>query len=149
MGLGLAALSAPAAPVSPQASAEAFLRGLYAKYAPGGKPTPFVYPEAAAIVDAPMLALLKTDRDRSNGEVGAMDMDPICRCQDWQALKVASLSVSMTGADAATADVTFSDLGERQTLHFSLVRSKAGWRIHDIGSKDEPSLAAYLKSYKY
>jgi hypothetical protein len=45
--------------------------------------------------------------------------------------------------------VTFSDLGERQTLHFSLVRSKAGWRIHDIGSKDEPSLAAYLKSYKY
>jgi len=131
------------------ASAEQFLRGLYAKYTHNGKPTPFVYPDAKNIADAPMMALLKNDQVKSNGEVGAMDSDPICRCQDWEVLKVASLKVTMQGANAAGADVTISDSGEVQKIHYSLAWTKDGWRIHDIGAKDEPSLIAYLRNYKY
>ena len=131
------------------ASAEQFLRGLYAKYTHNGKPTPFVYPDARTIADANMMALLKRDRDKSNGEVGAMDSDPVCRCQDWEAIKVTAVHVAMQGADAATADVTFSDMGDVQKVHYSLAWTKDGWRIHDIGTKDEPSLIAYLRNYKY
>jgi hypothetical protein len=131
------------------ASAEQFLRGLYAKYTHNGKPTPFVYPDAKNIADAGMMALLKRDRDKSNGEVGAMDSDPICRCQDWESIKVKSVQVRMQGTNAANADVTMSDMGDVQKIHYSLVWTTEGWRIHDIGAKDEPSLVAYLKTYKY
>jgi hypothetical protein len=138
-----------AAPVASAASAEQFLRGLYAKYVHNGKPTAFVYPDAKTIADAGMMALLKNDQVKSNGEVGAMDSDPVCRCQDWESIKVTALKVTMQGADAAAADVTISDLGDVQKIHYSLVWTKDGWRIHDIGAKDEPSLIAYLRNYKY
>jgi hypothetical protein len=138
-----------AAPVASPASAEQFLRGLYAKYTHNGKPTPFVYPDAKTIADANMMALLKNDQVKSHGEVGAMDSDPVCRCQDWEAIKVTALKVTMQGTDAASADVTISDLGDVQKIHYSLVWTKEGWRIHDIGAKDEPSLIAYLRNYKY
>jgi len=142
-------LSAAMAGEPNAASAEQFLRGLYAKYTHNGKPTPFVYPDARSIADANMMALLKHDRDKSNGEVGAMDSDPVCRCQDWEAIKVTALQVAMQGTNAASADVTISDIGDVQKIHYSLVWTKDGWRIHDIGAKDEPSLIAYLRNYKY
>jgi hypothetical protein len=131
------------------ASAEQFLRGLYANYKPHGKPVSFVYPDAKGIVDPAMLALLKHDKVKSKGEVGAMDSDPVCNCQDWGTLKVTSLKVTMSGAGAASADVTFKDLDDVQTMRFSLVYLDGGWRIHDISTKDTPSLVAYLRDYKY
>jgi opacity protein-like surface antigen len=131
------------------ASAERFLRGLYAQYTANGKPTPFLYPDARNIADPAMMALLKRDRDKANGEVGAMDSDPICRCQDWESIKVKSVQVTMLGENAATADVTMSDMGDTQKIHYSLVWTKDGWRIHDISTKDQPSLVAYLRTYKY
>lgn len=143
-GMSIAQAGGPTA-----ASAEQFLRGLYAKYTPKGKPTAFDYPDAKTIADPDMVALLKRDHDKSNGEVGAMDSDPICRCQDWEAIKVKSLIVTMQGASAANADVTISDLGDTQKIHYALIWTKDGWRIHDIGAKDEPSLITYLKTYKY
>ena len=149
LALILAGISAAQAVDPTAASAEQFLRGLYAKYTHNGKPTPFVYPDAKTIADADMMALLKHDRDKSNGEVGAMDSDPICRCQDWEAIKVKSLTVTMQSASAANADVTISDLGDVQKIHYALIWTKDGWRIHDIGAKDEPSLVTYLKTYKY
>ena len=144
-----AGVSAAQAAEPTAASAEQFVRGLYAKYTHNGKPTPFVYPDAHNIADSGMMALLKHDKDKSNGEVGAMDSDPICRCQDWEAIKVKSLSVTMQGGNAAAAAVEISDMGDVQKIHYSLVWTKDGWRIHDIGAKDEPSLIAYLKTYKY
>jgi Protein of unknown function (DUF3828) len=143
----LTAVPAWAAPSA--ASAEQFLRGLYANYKPHGKPVSFVYPDAKAIVDPAMLALLKHDKVKSKGEVGAMDSDPVCNCQDWGALKVTSLKVTMSGDSAASADVAFKNLDDAETMRFSLVYLDGGWRIHDISSKDTPSLAAYLRDYKY
>ena len=148
--LSIAGVSAAqAAPVASAATVEQFLRGLYAKYTANGKPTPFVYPDAKGIVDPAMLALLKNDQDKSKGEVGAMDTDPICRCQDWNALKVTSLHVAISGGNAASADVSISDDGHVEKIHFALVWLTGGWHIHDIGTKDEPSLVAYLREYKY
>ena len=131
------------------ASAEQFLRGLYAQYKPHGKPVAFVYPDAKGIADPALMALLKHDRDASKGEVGAMDSDPVCNCQDWTAIKVVSVHVTMPAKDAAAAEIVFSDNGEVEKIHFALVWTSGGWRIHDIGAKDEPSLVGYLRDYKY
>jgi hypothetical protein len=131
------------------ASAEQFLRGLYAQYKPHGKPVAFVYPDAKTIADPALMALLKHDQDASKGEVGAMDSDPVCNCQDWTAIKVVSVHVTMPAKDAAAADLVFSDNGEVEKIHFALVWTSGGWRIHDIGAKDTPSLVGYLRDYKY
>ncbi len=139
----------PSWAAAPAVSPEQFLRGLFAKYKPHGKPVAFDYPDAKSIVDPAMLKLLKHDRDMSKGEVGAMDSDPICSCQDYDAIKVMSLKVTMSGDSAASADVTFKNFGDVQNARFSLVAVDGGWRIHDISTKDTPSLAGYLRSYKY
>jgi hypothetical protein len=148
-GVLMIGFSAAQAAEPTAASAEQFLRGLYEKYAPNGNPTPFVYPDAKTIADPDMLALLKRDRDKCKGEICAMDSDPVCDCQGWDGLKVVSLRVAANGGNAASADVVFTNTGFKHNAHFSLVWTKDGWRIHDIGTKDQPSLNTYLKTYKY
>lgn len=130
---------------------EQFVRALYAKYVPHGNPTAFDYPDAGAIVDATMLRALQRDNKMAKGEVGAIDSDPLCQCQDWERLKILSLHVAQTRPDASVAQVTFTDSMDHRVdkLKLELVRINGRWKIHDIGSKETPSLLEYLRTYKY
>jgi hypothetical protein len=133
-----------------ESSPRAFLERLYSAYAPRGKGNDFAYPEARAIVDAPLLALLHRDQIKSKGEVGAMDSDPICQCQDWESFKVLSMDTQINGASRASGNVTFMpDPKDTEKIHFDLVRENGAWKIHDMSSRDTPSLQAYLRDYKY
>jgi hypothetical protein len=144
-------LSTGAAHATPiEASPRAFLERLYSAYTPKGKGNDFAYPVAGAIVDASLLALLHRDQIKSKGEVGAMDSDPICQCQDWESFKVLSMQTQTIGAARASGDVTFMpDPKDTEKVHFDLVRENGAWKIHDISSHDIPSLQAYLRNYKY
>jgi hypothetical protein len=140
--------SAQATPID--ASPRAFLERLYSAYTPKGKGNDFAYPGARAIVDASLLALLHRDQIKSKGEVGAMDSDPICQCQDWESFKVLSMHTQTNGAARASGDVTFMpDPKDTEEVHFDLVRENGAWKIRDLSSKDTPSLQAYLRDYKY
>ena len=66
-----------------------------------------------------MMALLKNDQDKSKGEVGAMDGDPVCDCQDWDNLKITSLHATLQGNRAATADVAFTNAGSAESAEQS------------------------------
>lgn len=133
-----------------EASPRAFLERLYSAYTPRGKGNDFSYPGARDIVDAPLLALLHRDQIKSKGEVGAMDSDPICQCQDWESFKVLSMHTQTSGAARASGDVTFMpDTKDTEKVHFELVRENGAWKIHDISTHDTPSLQAYLRNYKY
>ena len=125
---------------------QAFLAGLYAHYPVAGKAHPFdpVGARASQVFDAPLVALIRRDQRNAKGEVGALDGDPLCDCQDdggmtWKIGKVVS-----QGADGATAQVrlTFPETPKPRIdgLTISLVKTPAGWRIHDIASIDTPSL---------
>ena len=128
---------------------QAFLERLYAAYVPHGKGNNFAYPEARAIVDSSLLALLRRDQIMSKGEVGAIDGDPICQCQDWDKLKVLSLRVVPSGTDRASGNVTFTNAGERSSVHFELRMENGSWKIHDLSYQGTPSFQAHLRSYKY
>jgi hypothetical protein len=131
-------------------SPQAFLQRLYSAYAPHGKGNDFAYPDARAIVDDTLLALLHHDRIKSKGEVGALDFDPICQCQDWESFKVLSLHANLNGPAHASADVTFKpDPEATEKVHFDLVLVSGAWKIHDMSWHDTPSLQAYLRDYKY
>ncbi len=130
------------------AGAEAFLRRLYAPYVasnfhfvPTGKLAPTIF-------DAHLTALIRKDQADAHGEVGALDGDPICDCQDRQRFTALSIKVTPLGPDRARANVTFTNFDAPETLTYTLTKTRAGWRVSDIGEADMPSLVKLLSGAK-
>jgi Protein of unknown function (DUF3828) len=96
-----------------------------------------------------LLRLLVADETGHPGEVGNLDWDPICACQDPgdpRDLKVQSISLSATGPLRLKAVVAFTITGGPNTVTLSLLKTSSGWRIDDISERETPSLRAYLKN---
>lgn len=105
--------------------------------------------DAARVFTPALVSLIATDRRlTSDGDVGALDGDPLCDCQDDNGMSVRIGTVKQDGPTSARADVTLTfDSGPSPTINHLIVRlawGKAGWRIADIETKDQPSLRAYL-----
>ena len=136
------ALALAAAPVAE--TPKAFLERVYASYHDRNF-SPF---EHADRYFAPKLkAAIDEDSRLAHGEVGYLDGDPICQCQDSDGLKSKVLKIRLQGADKAFAEVLL-DYPDSTATHvkFSLVKTKAGWRIADVTSGDEPSLLRAIET---
>jgi len=120
----------------------AFVQSLYASYRDTSF-SPFTHPDRYF---APRLrAAINEDSRLAKGEVGYLDGDPICQCQDTDGLRARILRMRSLGRDSATADVLldYTDSTARR-IRLSLVHTKAGWRIADIYAGDEGSLLKAL-----
>jgi hypothetical protein len=133
-------------------AARAFVQKLYSHY-PQPANGPFFEPtdkDAAAVFDPGMIAAFREDTRLAKGEVGFVDGDPICQCQDDGGMKSKIVAVTMQGT--AKADVLVSLLFEGGkpnpvTLHLVVVNGQ--WRIYDISASEEPSYrTALLKANK-
>lgn len=84
--------------------------------------------------------------DSSGGEVGYLDGDPLCDCQDFSGLKPRIQSVQQKGKAAADARIVM-DFGseDARTVTLHLVLTKYGWRVADVTTKDERSLLSALR----
>lgn len=133
-----------AAAAQPTESPKAFMERLYAAYRRPNY-TPFTRPDR---VFAPrLLAAIKEDSKLAHGEVGYLDGDPVCQCQDTGGMHPSVASVSQHGADKAVVRVSIGWQGEKaRPATFNLVRTRAGWRIADVSSADEPSLLKSLEA---
>jgi hypothetical protein len=132
-------LAAAAAAAQPQAETpRAFMERLYAAYRDSDF-SPFDHPER---VFAPkLLAAIEEDSRLNQGEVGYLDGDPVCQCQDASGLKTTITRVRLLGRDKASVGVSIGLTGyPPRPATFSLVRTPAGWRIADVWSPDEPSM---------
>ncbi|HEY3949729.1 DUF3828 domain-containing protein [Phenylobacterium sp.] len=148
----LALLAAMPAASQDAASADAFVRGLYAAYGTGHSDNTVAdyFDRGMARVFAPrLIALIRRDRALTpKGDVGAFDFDPICSCQDDAGLKMTDLKVTAPARGTAAARVALRFAGgETIRLTLDLVATSHGWRINDIHSADTPSLAAYLRQH--
>lgn len=139
----LLALLVAAAPATE--TPKAYMERVYASYRDKDF-SPFDHPN---LYFAPsLLSAIKEDARLAHGEVGYVDGDPICQCQDTDGLHAKVAKVTRQGATKALAEVIldFTDSAARR-VKFSLVRTTAGWRIADVSSSDEPSfLGAIEKS---
>lgn len=144
--LAALAICAPAQAAGPTAKqATAFLRQIYAGYRKVDYSP--LKENGARVFDKAMIALIKEDARLARGEIGAMDFDPICQCQDSSGILATVQEAVLTapGAATATAILGFSGPGEKATkLRFSLVAEGGQWRIHDISSPADVSLRRYL-----
>jgi hypothetical protein len=141
---------APAPAANDAADAKAFLEGLYAHYrsSKDNHFEPFGANEKD-VFDADTVALLDQDAKAMKGEVGVLDGDWLCACQDFESI-VATINVKQASPTAATATADFSDVGMpgqgRRHADFDLSKTGGVWRVHDVTVQgDEGSLRAMLQ----
>lgn len=132
-----------AAAAQPADTPRAFIQRLYAGYARKHY-NPLDRPERAF---APRLtAAIREDERLAKGEVGYLDGDPLCDCQDYARLGATIRSLKPSGKANAIAAVHLTyGTGEARDLKLTLLRTAAGWRIADVSSPDEPSLLKALE----
>jgi hypothetical protein len=139
---------ATAAPASPDAAAvEAFLDGVYAHYKSSDSGGVTWSPLDAKVFDADLVKLMAADTKALKGEVGVMDGDWLCDCQDWGSI-AATVTVSSASPTEAKAVAVFQDTQIKDAAAsrnaFDLVKTPDGWRIHDMGTTSDPSLRGAL-----
>jgi hypothetical protein len=128
-------------------SAKAFVQQVYAAYA-----NPDWRHQAKReekFYTKTLLHLIVADETGHPGEIGKLDWDPICSCQDPGdpgQLKVQSITLCRTEPLRLKAVVVFKIAEEPRTVTLSLLKTSSGWRIDDIAEKETPSLRALLKN---
>lgn len=146
----LASLLALPALAAEPSGARAFVEGLYAQYDGAVEPDPDNR-RFLGLFAPELRALLAEDYRRSAAanEVGAMDFDPFCACQDVEGMTHAVQSVDATAEGAAVAVENrwlFPDSDTRVRLVYRLQPAPGGgWAIADIAMPEMPSLRGYLQ----
>lgn len=141
-----ASLAASAPSAADSASAEQFVRHIYASYANDGPGVPNDSLAEADVYDASLIALMEADQDAADGEVGYLNGDPLCDCQDWGDIKIQSLAFNSVDAERLKATLVLKDAstGEGRNLSLLLHHTAQGWRVEDCIS-GEGSLAENLR----
>ena len=81
-----------------------------------------------------LLALFQKDRDNTpEGDMGALDFDPVIAGQDGAASNVTS-GVPILIDDTAELEVDFTN-GVPVRLYYTLVREEGGWKVNDIANQ--------------
>lgn len=142
-----AAASSAAAPTADDA--KAFLTGIYSHYADEKTRGDFnpAFKDRQDYFDPEMVSLMQTDEQLSKGEVGALDGDPICDCQDFGRMTAVVTIDSAAATEAkATVIVTETDPSvaaedrKPRTFTYDLAVVNGQWRIHDMSAPSTPSL---------
>jgi Protein of unknown function (DUF3828) len=142
--LSLATITAHA---QTQAQAETFVRHIYSEYTtpPKHNSPDFLNREMTLVFSPGLIRIIRTElRKTPKGEVGKIDGDPICNCQDWENLSIAKLDIAKTGETTAIANVSIKNMDATSSIKLMLQWTPQGWRIDDISTADTPSYRKYL-----
>jgi hypothetical protein len=127
-------------------AAQAVVADLYKAH--DSKKSPFFQTKDRALVDKYFIKaladLIWKDATTSNGEVGALDGDPLYNAQDTDIKNFAVGRADIKG-EAATVPVTFTNFGNKQTINFRLKRVKDAWKIEDIDYGSGETIVKWLK----
>ena len=96
-----------------------------------------------------LAAAIREDARLAKGEVGYLDGDPLCDCQDY--LKVTATIRSLTRPtprQASARACVALGVDQPHDLRLELVQTPAGWRIADVVSSQGSLLAGLKKSNK-
>jgi hypothetical protein len=115
------------------ASAEALVADLYKQH--NANKSPFFQKKNRALVDKyftkQLADLIWKDARTFQGEVGAIDFDPLYFAQDYKIDNFA-VGVAEVKGQSATVPVTFTNYGRKQTVTFALKQVESAWKIDDI-----------------
>jgi hypothetical protein len=137
--LFFAALLAPAADTP-----RAFVESLYAAYRDEDY-SPFRRP--GRVFAPPFVAALAEDSRLFRDEIGFIDADPLCQCQDHSGMKAETGAARPISARRAEVPVRLRfGAADVRDIRLKLVRTPAGWRVADIATADDPSFLTDLQA---
>ncbi|EMS9660794.1 TPA: DUF3828 domain-containing protein [Klebsiella aerogenes] len=121
----------------PQRSVEQTIRQIYQGYAEDSQP-PVAFSDMSekSIISSRMKkALRKSDQFILPGDIGILDFDPICACQDYQDLRIESIRIIDESTRHARAEVRFRPFKENNdstTLTLDMVAENNRWLVDDV-----------------
>jgi Protein of unknown function (DUF3828) len=127
-------------------SAKAFVQQVYGDYA--NPDSQHQERRQAKFYTPELYRLIVADRKGHPGDVGKLDGDPICDCQDPGnpgELRVQSVKISVIDPARVKASVGFVIAKEPREAVLSLRFTASGWKIDDIETKDMSSLRGMLR----
>jgi hypothetical protein len=137
-------LSASVSAQSQAVLAKAVVSNLYK-----AKPSPFFQTKDRALVDKyftkDLADMIWKDAVTANGEVGAIDGDPLYNAQDTQIKALMIGSPALKGT-SGTVLVTFTNFGKKQAITYQVKKTAKCWRIDDIVYDKTNSLRKWLKN---
>jgi uncharacterized protein DUF3828 len=101
---------------------------------------------ADTIFTPELLSLIRQDETQAKGEVGYLDGDPLCDCQDFDITGV-RIALQKSAPSRLIAEVRFLNFDRPDTLALSLLQTGSSWRIEDIRSRSSSSLRNDLRTY--
>lgn len=135
------AICLPASAHMPDLTLEQTIRAIYAPYAGDSDPPRFDETGEQQIVSSRLLTVLKKNQRLTPvGDVGAIDWDPLCGCQDYEQLAVRRIDIQPSAEDRAAARVTISPFGKQPEvtlIDLRFVREQGRWLIDDVISAKE------------
>ena len=141
LGVALLAFSwqAGAASLSPVD----FLKQVFANYRPDTNFNP-LGKGAPGIFSPSLLQLIRQDERNAHGEVGRLDHDPVCDCQDYNVMTGFHYAVTQQTYSRASVSVRFVNGATPTSVSFVLARTGNEWRIDDVADPQMPSLRRFL-----
>jgi len=151
-------------PAQNAALAKTFLVSVYRHYQPDGIGVDTVGPRARLYFHSSLVALMRADERAASPNVGAIDADPVCACQDWNGIWDLKIDVHPEAPGRARAVVSFSlsapgdhAADALRKLSITLVAENGAWRIYDIVDITDPAnpfalrkaLAQDIASYRH
>ncbi|MGR7055865.1 DUF3828 domain-containing protein [Klebsiella aerogenes] len=121
----------------PQRSVEQTIRQIYQGYAEDSQThVAFSDMSEKSIISSRMKkALRKSDQFILPGDIGILDFDPICACQDYQNLRIESIRIIDESTRHARAEVRFRPFKENNdstTLTLDMVAENNRWLVDDV-----------------
>jgi hypothetical protein len=120
-------------------SAKQFVESLYAGYGSNSDPPNLFEKNAKDVFDPTLISLARADADAARPDVGALDYDPICNCQDPDGT-FPNIKIVIRSAEAAHAlvIVTFSGYDAPNKIALTLLKRRDQWRIFNIEDLSGP-----------
>ena len=125
-------------------NARAFLSHIYAGYHPDAG-LDAILPDEEVYTPA-LIAAMQANSDAYAGEVGYLDGDPLCDCQDTaQDLRQLSFDIQPLADGQLRASTQLDDPQHPLQLQLTLQRHGGSWRVADIATARAPSLLQALE----
>jgi hypothetical protein len=139
------AQSSPASSGPDITTARHFLESLYANYRVDGEGVPNQTVKDVDVYDPSLLVLMHANQQAAgDGEVGYLDGDPLCDCQDFD-IRAVKFDFKAVGKNQLVATVMFHNLDRDTTLRLALRFTSRGWRVADVISASDGSLREGLQ----
>jgi len=143
---------AASSPAQDADTAKTFLTSVYRHYEHEGLGINAYDPHAGQYFHSSLIALMLEDQKAASPEVGAIDGDPVCACQDWDGVWDLKIDVQVDGADKATANVSFALSAPQdrpkdalRKMVITLAAENGEWRIYDIVDETDPTAPFALR----